>query len=202
MGTPTLGLLTIIGYLCGSIPFGVVVGRIWGFDPRARGSGNIGTTNVARIGGRIPGIITLGADVLKGYLPVQLSKLLVGMAPSALAMVALATFLGSIASIFLKFRGGRGVATSLGVWLALAPEPIAIIGLVFATTLLSTRIVSLASLTAALVLPPIVAAWNCPPPYILAAIVMTGLVLLRHSENIARLIRGEEPSIMRGGARS
>jgi glycerol-3-phosphate acyltransferase PlsY len=147
-------------------------------------------------------MVTLGADVLKGYVPVEVTKLVVGAIPSALAMVGLAAFIGSIASVFLRFRGGRGVATSLGVWLALAPEPIGVVGLVFVATLLLTRIVSLASLIGALALPPTIAAWNCPPPYILAAIFMTGLVLLRHSENIARLIRGEEPSIVKSRAQT
>ena len=194
--------MTVIAYLCGSIPFGILVGRGWGFDPRTSGSGNIGSTNVARVGGRVPGIVTLGADVLKGFVPVEVAKLVVGAVPAALATVALAAFLGSIASVFLKFRGGRGVATSLGVWLALAPEPISIVGLVFGAALLLTRIVSLASLVGALALPPTVAALDCPPPYILAAIFMTALVLLRHSENIARLIRGDEPSIIRGKVRT
>jgi acyl phosphate:glycerol-3-phosphate acyltransferase len=199
-GKLALALLTVAGYLCGAIPFGVLIGRAWGFDPRAIGSGNIGTTNVARAGGKIPGTITFIADVLKGFIPVELTRLVMGSAPSALATVGFAAFVGSIASIFLKFRGGRGVATSLGVWLALAPEPIAIVVGVFAVALAMTRIVSLASLMGALALPATVAAWNCPPPYLLAAIIMTALVLLRHRENIARLIRGEEPSIRRAAA--
>jgi glycerol-3-phosphate acyltransferase PlsY len=199
-GKLALALLTVAGYLCGAIPVGVLIGRAWGFDPRAIGSGNIGTTNVARAGGKIPGTLTFIADVLKGFIPVELTRLVLGSAPSALATVGFAAFVGSIASIFLKFRGGRGVATSLGVWLALAPEPIAIVAGVFAVALAVTRIVSLASLMGALALPPTVAAWNCPPPYILAAIIMTALVLLRHRENIARLIRGEEPSIGRVAA--
>ena len=170
---------------------------MWGFDPRAIGSHNIGTTNVARSGGKIPGALTFIADVLKGFIPVELARLLLGSTPSALAVVGFAAFVGSIASIFLKFRGGRGVAASLGVWLALAPGPIAIIAAIFAVVLTLTRIVSFASLTAALALPPTIAAWHCPPPYLLAAIIMSALVLLRHWENIVRLIRGEEPSIGR-----
>jgi acyl phosphate:glycerol-3-phosphate acyltransferase len=192
--------LTVFGYLFGSIPVGVLVGRAWGFDPRTIGSGNIGTTNVARAGGRVPGIVTLVADVLKGFVPVELSRFMLVSAPSALATVAFAAFVGSIASVFLRFRGGRGVATSLGVWLALAPEPIGIVIGVFGVVLFLTRIVSLASLVGALALPPTVAALNCPAPYLLAAIMMTALVLLRHSENIARLIKGEEPSIRRAAA--
>jgi acyl phosphate:glycerol-3-phosphate acyltransferase len=192
--------LTIVGYIFGSIPAGILVGRAWGFDPRTLGSGNIGTTNVARAGGRIPGVVTLAADTLKGFVPIELTKFVMGSEPSALATVGFAAFVGSIASIFLKFRGGRGVATSLGVWLALAPRPIGIVATVFGVVLLLTRIVSLASLMAALSLPPTIAASDCPAPYVLAAIFMTALVLLRHSENIARLIRGEEPSISRGQA--
>jgi acyl phosphate:glycerol-3-phosphate acyltransferase len=193
--------LTVAGYLFGSIPTGLLVGRAWGFDPRTIGSGNIGTTNVARAGGRIPGLVTLIADVLKGFVPVELTKLVLGLGPRALATVAFAAFIGSIASIFLKFRGGRGVATSLGVWMALAPKPIGIVTGVFGATLLLTRIVSLSSLMGALALPPSVAALNCPAPYILTAIFMTALVLFRHSENIARLMRGEEPALGRGEAR-
>jgi acyl phosphate:glycerol-3-phosphate acyltransferase len=189
--------LTVAGYLFGAIPVGVLVGRAWGFDPRAIGSHNIGTTNVARSGGKIPGALTFIADVLKGFIPVELARLLLGSTPSALAVVGFAAFVGSIASIFLKFRGGRGVAASLGVWLALASGPIAIIAAIFAIVLTLTRIVSFASLTAALALPPTIAAWHCPPPYLLAAIIMSALVLLRHWENIVRLIRGEEPSIGR-----
>jgi acyl phosphate:glycerol-3-phosphate acyltransferase len=192
--------LTVVGYFFGSIPIGVIVGRAWGFDPRTIGSGNIGTTNVARAGGRIPGLVTFVADILKGFLPVELAKFVIGLVPSALATVAFAAFIGSIASIFLKFRGGRGVATSFGVWVALAPRPIGIVAAIFGVVLILTRIVSLASLLGALALPPAVAALDCPAPYILDAILMTALVLLRHSENIARLIRGEEPSIGRGQA--
>jgi glycerol-3-phosphate acyltransferase PlsY len=191
--------MTVVGYLFGAIPVGVLVGRAWGFDPRAIGSGNIGTTNVARAGGKLPGVVTFMADVLKGFIPVELTRLVLGPVPSALATVGFGAFAGSIASIFLKFRGGRGVATSLGVWLALAPKPIGIVAGVFAVALALTRIVSLASLMGALALPPAVAAFNCPAPYVLAAIIMTALVLLRHRENIARLIRGEEPTIGRAG---
>jgi glycerol-3-phosphate acyltransferase PlsY len=187
--------LTVVGYLFGAIPVGVLVGRTWGFDPRALGSGNIGTTNVARAGGGIPGALTLVADVLKGFIPIELARFVAGSAPSMLGIVGFAAFTGSIASVFLKFRGGRGVATSLGVWLALAPKPIGVVAGVFLLVLALTRIVSLASLMGALALPPTVAALDCPAPYLLLAIVMTALVLLRHSENIARLIRGEEPSI-------
>jgi acyl phosphate:glycerol-3-phosphate acyltransferase len=195
-----LALLAVLGYSFGSIPSGVLVGRAWGLDPRTIGSGNIGTTNVARAGGKIPGTITFVADVLKGFLPIELTRAILGSTPSALATVGFAAFMGAIASVFLKFRGGRGVAASLGIWLALAPRPIGIVAAIFAVALLLTRIVSLSSLMGALALPPTVAAFDCPPPYLLVAIIMTALVLLRHRENIARLIRGEEPSIGQAAA--
>jgi glycerol-3-phosphate acyltransferase PlsY len=195
VGKLAVALLIVVGYLFGAIPMGVLVGRAWGFDPRAIGSGNIGATNVARAGGKIPALATFAADVFKGFLPIQLAQFVLGSDPPALALVGLATFVGAIASVFLKFHGGRGVATSLGVWLGLAPAPIAIALGVFVAMLALTRIVSLASLTAALSLPPATAALGKPRPYILLAIVMAALIMLRHSENIARLIRGREPAI-------
>jgi glycerol-3-phosphate acyltransferase PlsY len=135
------------------------------------------------------------ADVLKGFVPVEVARWVAGPVPPALALVGMAAFTGAIASIFLKFHGGRGVATSLGVWLALSPASIAIAVGVFVSVLALTRVVSLASMTAALSLPPAAAALGGPRPYILLAIVMTALILFRHNENIGRLIRGEEPAI-------
>jgi acyl phosphate:glycerol-3-phosphate acyltransferase len=174
---------------------GVIVGHLRGFDPRAVGSGNIGMTNVARAGGRSAAAITFAGDFLKGLIPVMASRAIPGTVPPTLALVGLAAFLGSIASIFLGFRGGRGVSTSLGVWIGLAPAPIGISILVFVLVLAAGRIVSLASLCASIALPPAVAAFGCPQPYFLLALVMSALVMLRHKCNIVRLIRGEEPKI-------
>jgi glycerol-3-phosphate acyltransferase PlsY len=112
-----------------------------------------------------------------------------------LALVGLAAFVGSIASIFLGFGGGRGVSTSVGVWLALAPAPMGVAMAVFAVMLAAARIVSLASICAAIALPPAVAVLGCPRAYVLLAIVMAALVLLRHRENLRRLAAGEEPRI-------
>jgi glycerol-3-phosphate acyltransferase PlsY len=174
---------------------GVIVGHLRGFDPRTVGSGNIGMTNVARAGGRSAAAITFAGDFMKGLIPVMASRAVPGTVPSTLALVGLAAFVGSIASIFLGLRGGRGVSTSLGVWIGLAPAPIGISILVFVLMLATARIVSIASLGAAIALPPAVAAFGCPKPYILLAIVMSALVMLRHKENILRLVRGEEPKI-------
>ena len=166
-----------------------------GFDPRTVGSHNIGMTNVARAGGKSAAIATLIGDLLKGFIPVAIARVEVGQLPPTLALVAFAAFLGAIASVFLGFRGGRGVATALGAWLALAPLPILIAAGVFAAILLISRIVSMASLGAAMSLPAATAATGSPRPYLLLAIVMSALVLLRHKENIGRLLRGEEPRL-------
>jgi acyl phosphate:glycerol-3-phosphate acyltransferase len=182
------------GYLIGSIPVGVLVGRAFGFDPRAVGSGNVGMTNVARAGGKIPAAITFIGDTLKGLLPVAMARA-AGLGPGGLAVVAFAAFLGSIASIFLHFTGGRGVATSLGLWIVLAPVAVAIAAAAFLAVIALSRIVSLASIAAAIVLVPAVAAVGCPRQYILLTIAVSGLVLLRHRANIERLMAGEEPRI-------
>ena len=187
------------GYLIGSIPVGVMVGRSFGFDPRAVGSGNVGMTNVARAGGGSAAAITFVGDLLKGLLPVVIARA-AGLAAGGVAMVAFAAFLGSIASIFLKFTGGRGVATSFGIWIVLAPIPVTVAAIVFLVALAASRIASLASISAAIVIVPAIAVASRPRLYILLAIGISALVLLRHRENINRLIAGEEPRI--GGGKS
>ncbi len=156
-------------------------------------------TNVARAGGRLAAAITFAGDLLKGLIPVVIARA-AGLTPGGLALVAFAAFVGAIASIFLNFTGGRGVATSCGLWIGLAPIPVAIAAVVFLVIVALSRIVSLASIGAAIAIVPAVAAWGCPRPYILLAIAVSGLVLLRHRANISRLIAGEEPRI--GGRKS
>ncbi|MGA7872225.1 MAG: glycerol-3-phosphate 1-O-acyltransferase PlsY [Candidatus Binatus sp.] len=185
-------LLILGAYLIGSIPTGVIVGRVRGFDPRAVGSGNIGTSNVARAGGASAAVITLVGDALKGAIPVIVARAL-GFQAAAIAWTALAAFIGSIWSVFLGFRGGKGVACALGIWLAISPTVILIALAVFAVVFAISRIMSLASMGAAIALPPTVAALALPHHYLLLAILMTALVLFRHRENIQRLSRGEEP---------
>jgi acyl phosphate:glycerol-3-phosphate acyltransferase len=187
----------LAGYLIGSIPVGVMVGRAFGFDPRAVGSGNVGMTNVARAGGGSAAAITFIGDLLKGLIPVVIARA-AGLAAGGLAMVAFAAILGSIASIFLKFTGGRGVATSFGIWIVLAPIPVTVAAVVFLVVLAASRIASLASISAAIVIVPAIAVASRPRPYILLAIGISALVLLRHRENINRLIAGEEPRIGEG----
>jgi glycerol-3-phosphate acyltransferase PlsY len=187
----TVALLIVSGYLIGSIPFGIIVGKMRGFDPRAVGSGNIGMTNVARVGGSSAAAITFVGDVLKGAIPVAVVRM-IGFPPAILASVALAAFLGSIYSVFLRFSGGKGLSASLGVWVVLAPFAVLFPLAAWGVTLATSRIMSLASIVAAIVLVPVVAALSMPRPYVLLAILMSALVLLRHHENIRRLMAGEE----------
>ncbi len=185
-------LLIVGAYLVGSIPTGVIVGRLRGFDPRAVGSGNIGTSNVARAGGASAAAITFAGDVLKGAIPVMVAQA-AGFPIAIIAWTGLAAFIGAICSVFLRFRGGKGVAAALGIWLAIAPMVVLVALAVFGVVFVASRIMSLASMGAAIALPPTVAALGLPHHYLLLAILMTALVLFRHRENIQRLSRGEEP---------
>jgi glycerol-3-phosphate acyltransferase PlsY len=185
-------LLIVGAYLIGSIPTGVIVGRMRGFDPRTVGSGNIGTSNVARAGGMSAAAITFAGDVLKGAIPVVVARA-IDFPHATVVWVGFAAFVGSICSVFLGFRGGKGVAAGLGVWLGLAPLvtlfALAAFGVVFALS----RTMSIASMSAAIVLPAVVAVLGLPRQFLLLAIVMTALVILRFRENIQRIARGEEP---------
>jgi len=185
-------LLIVGAYIAGSIPTGVIVGRIRGFDPRAVGSGNIGTTNVARAGGMSAAAMTFAGDLLKGAIPVMVAQA-AGFPVLIVAATGLAAFIGSICSVFLRFRGGKGVAAALGVWLAISPMAILFALAVFGVVFAISRIVSVASMGAAIALPPTVAALGLPHQYLLLSILMTALVLFRFRENIQRLSRGEEP---------
>ncbi len=189
-------LILIGSYLFGSIPVGVLVGRARGFDPRAIGSKNIGMTNVARVGGKAAGAITFAGDLFKGLVPV-LAVRIAGFPPILIAATGLAAFVGAICSVFLGFKGGKGVSASLGIWLGVAPLALLIAAAVFAIVFALSRIVSLASICAAIALPPAAGAMGLPRPYIGLAIAMSALILLRHHENIARLMRGEEPAVGR-----
>src|ERR1700678_3254992 len=109
-------LLIIGAYLIGSIPTGVIVGRLRGFDPRAVGSGNIGTSNVIRAGGMSAALMTFAGDVLKGAVPVLIARA-AGFPVATIAWTGLAAFVGAICSVFLFFQGGKGIAAALGIWL-------------------------------------------------------------------------------------
>jgi glycerol-3-phosphate acyltransferase PlsY len=187
-------LLLIVGYLCGSVPSGVLLARRAGVDPRAAGSGNIGATNVARTAGPGLGVMTLVADVLKGALPVLAARALTE-GPTLAAAVGVAAFLGHLFPVTLGFAGGKGVATALGVLLALAPLAAGAAAAVFVVVVALTRYVSLASVLAALAAPLLIGLFAYPTPLLVASLVMTALIALRHGENFRRLRAGIEPRL-------
>ena len=196
------GALVLAGYLAGSIPWGVVLGRlVAGVDPRTVGSGNIGATNVARAGGKALGVAVLVLDAVKAMVPILVARVLLAGSPRAdlwVVAVALAAFLGHLFPVWLGFRGGKGVATGLGIFLVLSPWA-AVAGVVtYAAAYGATRISSVGSLagTAVCMLGPFVDhGWTSPISW--AGVALTLLIVLRHHENIRRLINGEEKRRMR-----
>lgn len=193
-----LAILLLVGsYLIGSIPVGVLVGRMFGFDPREVGSGNVGMTNVGRAGGSKAAAITFAGDILKGLVPVLIAAA-VGADLGVMALAGLAAFFGSLFSVFLRFEGGKGVSTTLGVWLGLSPAVIVVCLIVFVIAFAARRIVSLSSLCAAVALPIAVVALGKGVGLSLIALIMGVTVVVRHRANIWRLMRGEEEPIRFG----
>ena len=192
-------LVLAASYLLGSLPFGYLLVRIFRKqDIRATGSGNIGATNVARSGARGLGVLTLVLDLAKGYLAVLLARHvrpgLPGV-PSDLAVgAAIAAVVGHVYPVWLRFRGGKGVATALGVFLALVPAVVLPAVGVFALAVLLTRFVSLASILAAATLPffGVLLSPDRSPLYLGGLCFIALLVILKHHANIARLLAGSE----------
>ena len=186
-------LAAVTAYLVGAVPVGFLVGRAFGGgDIRRHGSGSIGATNVLRTLGKWPAILTLVGDVLKGYLAVTLGTWIAGGRLEATALCALAAVAGNCWSVFLGFRGGKGVATGLGAFLRLAPLATLAALPVFVVVVVTTRFVSLGSLLAAGCVPLGALALGYPRASALAAAGVAAIVVLRHRENIARLASGTE----------
>lgn len=185
-------LIVLCAYLTGSIPTGLLLAKAFGgVDIRTQGSGNIGATNVYRTMGRKVGILTLAGDCLKGLVPVLAAKWL-GLPDVWIAAVGLAAFLGHIFPVFLKFRGGKGVATALGVFLATSPLAVLAALGVFIIVLVAWRFVSLASITAAAFMPALAALIDRNPVIVAMSLLIAATVILKHHENIRRLRNGTE----------
>ena len=197
-------VLTLGAYLVGSLSFAVIVSRLMGLDdPRTYGSQNPGATNVLRSGNKAAAIATLLFDALKGYLPVLLVKVFgpdVGLDDLAVAWVAIAAFIGHLWPVFFSFKGGKGVATAAGILFGVEP----LLGLATLSTWLIVAIFfrysSLAALAASLFAPAYYLfgdnlAWQTSQAELLAVMVMSALLLMRHKDNIARLVRGQETKI-------
>lgn len=185
--------LLIGAYLVGSIPFGVVIGRaFFGVDPRSVGSGNIGAANALRALGKTGAALVLFGDAVKGIAPTALAAHWLHAPPAIVAATGLATIVGHNWSIFLKFGGGKGVATGLGVVVVLSWQAAAIFGAVWLAALFVTRYASLSSMLANASVPISLWALRAPAAYIVYSIVALALVLWRHEQNIRRLVAGTE----------
>jgi glycerol-3-phosphate acyltransferase PlsY len=192
----TLAIAIVGGYLLGSIPFGLIATRLGGAgDIRKIGSGNIGATNVLRSGRKDLAAITLVGDAGKGIVAVLLARWLTHDNAAVVALAGGAAFLGHLFPVWLKFKGGKGVATFYGVLLAAAWP----VGVLAAITWLAVaaffRISSLAALVAAALAAPFALATDQPYPMLGLALFMAVLIFIRHRENIARLLKGQEPKI-------
>ena len=185
-------LLVGFAYLLGSVPCGVVVARLLGQDdPRGAGSGNIGATNVARTVGRTAGVATLLGDVCKGLIPTAWAGASFA-SPWAVAGVGLAAYLGHLFPLYLGFKGGKGVATGLGVFLGIAPGTALLAAAVFGGVAWKGRLVSLASLCAAGALPLLLAFFGAPLAHVALGLAVGGLSMWKHGGNIERLLEGTE----------
>lgn len=190
---PLLALTALLAYLLGSVPFGLVMARVFGLgDIRAIGSGNIGATNVLRTGNRLAAFLTLIGDAGKGGIAVLLARAL--LAEDAAQLAGLFAFLGHCFPVFLGFKGGKGVATFLGTLLALFWPAGIVACLTWAVTAAITRISSLSALVAAVLAPVWISLLGMPQAALVTALLAV-LVVIRHKTNIGRLMRGEEPRI-------
>ncbi len=195
--------VVVVSYVLGSTPSGYIAGWTRGIDVRATGSGNIGATNVFRVLGKTAGIAVLAADGLKGFAAARFVPLLAlhlfaasGATRENLALAAgVGAILGHNYTCWLRFKGGKGIATSGGVVMAWAPEACITALILFALVLVLTRYVSLASIAAALVLPFAVWYWNGSPTMTLVMSALTLLAIYKHKGNIQRLLKGTENRI-------
>ena len=202
-------VLLVSSYLLGSIPFGYLVGRLKGIDIRKAGSGNVGATNVVRVLGKTYGYPVFVLDVLKGFGAVKISMLMAPGRPPEWnspeifgILAAMSAVLGHLYPPWLKFQGGKGVATSAGALLALTPVATLIGVAIWLIVFWLTRYVSLASIIAALVLPIVILVFgpqdqNNGKPLVYASACVAAVVVWRHRSNLSRLTRGTEPRFTR-----
>jgi glycerol-3-phosphate acyltransferase PlsY len=191
-------VLVVLAYLAGSIPFGVILARLFlGVDVRTVGSGNIGATNVARAGGgKKLGIPVVILDAAKAMVPIVVTRRLLGDQPSGdlwIMAVAIAAFVGHLFPVWIGFKGGKGVATGLGIFAVLAPWAALAGFLAYVLAYLATRISSVGSLLGTTVCAVgAFATYGARSPISWAGVAIALLIVLRHRENIRRLVRGEE----------
>lgn len=191
--------IAISAYLLGSIPFGLLLGKLFGAaDVRTEGSGNIGATNVARVAGPIAGIFTLLLDAAKGALAVVLAARLSDQSSTWMMVAGLCALVGHCYPIWLGFHGGKGVATAAGVFLVLSPLAFLAAAILFFLVVLYWRFVSLGSISAAAAMPLLIYFFWAPhhaPPYAVTfgSLAAALLIVYKHDANIQRLVQGDEP---------
>ncbi len=194
-------LIPVVAYLLGSLPFGLLIVKALGRpDIRTTGSGNIGAANVARTAGFLPGILTLLLDATKGYTAVWLASRWTGGNMRWMMAAAILAVIGHMFPIWLGFRGGKGVATGLGVFIPICPQAAAAALVLWLVVVIFWRYSSLGSLAAAVALPVFIyilyAPGHAPPEFVtLGTVLFSVLVLMKHRSNIARLVAGTEPRI-------
>jgi acyl phosphate:glycerol-3-phosphate acyltransferase len=175
----------------GAIPIGYLVARVLGVDIRQRGSGNIGATNVLRTAGWTPAVATLLADIAKGYVATWVGSR-AGSEPAWAGAAAVLAVAGNCWPVFLRFRGGKGVATGLGAFLRITPWALIPAAAVWVVLVASLRFVSLASICAVAGLPVAILVLGYPPALAVAGLVVAIIIVARHQENIGRLLAGKE----------
>ena len=193
-----IAAVILAAYLMGSIPFALLLARRWGSDLRAVGSGNLGAANVMRASGVAAGVLVAVLDMTKGAASVWLAARM-GAGAELPAAAGLAAILGHVYPVWLRFRGGKGVATACGVFSMLTPLAVPPALAIFAVTVWLTKYISLGSVLASLALPPIAYALGSAPPAVLAASIAAGMIVFRHRSNVARMRTGTE---RRMGARA
>lgn len=190
--------LVIAAYFMGSIPFGLLIGKKLGVDVRGVGSGNIGATNVARNLGKKVGALVLLLDALKSAIPTFAAKMLVGrgdLSVEVLALVAIAAIIGHCYPLWLRFRGGKGVATSLGVFLVVDPALAGMGVALFALLYAAFRKASVGSVSAAVAFPLLLWLFERPAPLVQLGIAGAVIIVVKHRSNIIRLFQGQEHKV-------
>lgn len=187
-------LLGLLSFLMGSIPVGLIVARVKGIDLRKVGSRNIGATNVLRTIGKGPALVTLAGDMLKGFLPVVISNYFLD-GSLYIGIIGLVAILGHDFSLFLRFRGGKGVATSIGVLLAYSPIVAILTILLWIVVVFMSRYSSMGAIVSFILLPLNIYVFDYSYEKFVISIFITILLLFKHRENIGRLLTGQEPKI-------